>query len=166
MNWRRCAVCSHGAQHAIEKKIREGQSLELLAELYGISREVLQRHRDSHMNTQLPSTSVRSTVAVGSRMDAQVLFEEHEEVARECRELIAYARSRQHIQGWALGIREWRATLDQQARLIGAYNQVDPQISRAHSARVIEVVSRALEKFPEAKDQVLAAIDDVEEGEG
>jgi hypothetical protein len=162
MNWRRCAVCSHGAQHAIERKIREGASMELLSEYYGISSEILRRHRDSHMNTQLPSTSVRPIIT-SSRMDAEALFEAHEDVIRECRELIAYARSKQHIQGWALGIREWRGCLDQQNRMVGVYTQVSPELGKAHSRRVIEVVSRALEKFPEARGEVLQAIDQVEE---
>lgn len=163
---RRCAVCLHAAQGSIEKKIREGNSLELLAEYYGISAEVIRTHRDSHMNTLVPARAVRSTVVTTSRMDSEAMFAEHEAVKAECLQLIDFARSKQNIPGWALGIRELRSVLDQQNRLLGLYNVVDPNISKMHSRRIIDVVSRALEKHPEARSDVLAAIDQVEEGDG
>lgn len=162
-NWRRCAVCAHGAQASIEKKIREGASLELLAERYGISDDVLRKHRDSHMNTQVPSTSVRPTVMVSSRMDGEWMFREHEEVKRECRELIDFSRSKQNIHGWARGVQELLNCLDQQNRLLGLYNAVAPDLGRQHSRRITEVVARALESFPEAKQKVLQAIDEIEQ---
>jgi hypothetical protein len=165
MDWRRCAVCSHAAQHSIEKKIREGASLELLAEYYGVSDEVLRRHRDSHMNSQLPARAVRSAVVTTSRMDAEAMFAEHEDCIRECRELIDFARAKQNVSGWARGIAEWRSCLHQQAMMLGIYNQVDPRLGQARSRRIIEVVSQALEKFPEARGEVLAAIELVEEDE-
>jgi hypothetical protein len=163
MDWRRCAVCSHAAQHSIEKKIREGNSLELLSEYYGVSDEILRRHRDSHMNSQLPTRSVRSAVVTTSRMDAEAMFEQHEECIRECRDLIEYSRAKQQVAGWARGIAEWRGCMHQQNMMLGIYNQTDPRLSQARSRRIIEVVSQALEKFPEARSEVLAAIEMVEE---
>jgi hypothetical protein len=92
-----------------------------------------------------------------SRMDPAVLFEEHDECIRACRALIDYSQGEQDktgywirepdIQGWALGCREWRGVLDQKNR-------------------IVQVVARALEKFPEAKDQVLQVIEKLESEDG
>lgn len=164
-NWRRCAVCAHFAQAAIEKKIREGASLELLAERYGIGNEVLRTHRDSHMQTQVPSTAVRSAVVMSSRMDAEWMFREHEDVKRECHELIDYARSKQNIGGWVRGVQALLNVLDQENRILGLYNAVAPDAGHQFSKRITEVIARALESFPEAKEKVLAAIDEIEQND-
>ena len=163
MSFRRCAVCSHPAHQPINERIRAGQSVELLAGYYGVSPEQLRRHRDLHMNDALlPSTAVRSI----SRMDVEARFGELEDLVHECRDLIEYARAKQHIQGWAMGIREARACMDQQNKMLGFYDQVDPRVAQGRSRRLIEVVAAALEQHPEAKDDVLAAINQVEENEG
>lgn len=165
MDWRRCPVCSHSAHLAIDKKVREGASLELLAEYYGVSDEDLRRHRDSHLNSQLPARAIRSTVVTASRMDAEAMFEQHEDCIRECRELIEYARAKENVNGWARGIAEWRGCMHQQNLMLGLYNQIDPRLGQARSRRIIDVVSQALERYPEARSEVLAAIELLEEVE-
>ena len=92
-------------------------------------------------------------------------FGELEDLVRECRDLIEYSRAKQNIQGWAMGVREARACMDQQNKMLGLYDQVDPRVAQGRSQRLIEVVSAALEKHPEAKEDVLAAIDQVRESE-
>ena len=146
----------------MNNRIREGQSLELLAEYYGVPHEALRRHRDLHMNDALlPTNAVRSI----TRMDVEARFGELEDLVRECRDLIEYSRAKQNIQGWAMGVREARACMDQQNKMLGLYDQVDPRVAQGRSQRLIEVVSAALEKHPEAKEDVLAAIDQVRESE-
>jgi hypothetical protein len=163
MDWRRCAVCSHAARPSIDRKIRQGDELEVLAQYYGVTVVVLRRHRDSHLTTQLPSTAVHNAVVTTSRMDPEAMFEQHEDCIRECRELIDYARAKQNVMGWARGITEWRACLHQQNMMLGIYHHVDPRLAQARSQRIIDVVSEALERYPEARGEVLAAIELVEE---
>jgi|SRR5215469_8899883 len=167
MTWTRCDVCSHPAREAIEKAIRKAKSLQLIAERYSMTDDTLVRHRD-HM-ASLPALGTREPTVIHSRMDPTVLFEEHNELIRECKELIGYSKNLPggaDTRGWALGAREWRGALDQKNRMLGLYDRVDPRLQRAFAARVIEVVSRALEPFPEARLRVLAAIDEVEKGDG
>jgi len=168
MTWKRCDVCSHPAREAIEKAIRKAKSLQFVADRYGMTDDTLMRHRDQHM-VNLPAVGTRAqATVVHSRMDPTALFEEHNECIREARELIDYCKSRAEpdTKGWALGTREWRGCLDQKNKMLGLYDAVDPRLQRAFAARVIEVVSRALEQFPEARLRVLAAIDEVEKGDG
>jgi|SRR5215831_867082 len=159
--WQRCDVCNHPARSAIEKAIPKAKSMKFLAERYTMTQDTLLRHRDQHMGN-LPALS--EPQVIHTKMDPTVLFEEHDECIAEARELITYCKTREpaDTKGWALGTREWRGCLDQKNKMLGLYDQVDPRLQRAFAARVIEVVSRALESFPEAKQKVLAAIDEVE----
>jgi len=159
--WQRCDVCSHPARAAIEKAIKKAKSLQFVADRYHMTDDMLMRHRDRH--TQMVPALADPQV-IHTKMDPTVLFEEHDDVIKEARELIEYCKGLEpaDTKGWALGIREHRGVLDQKNRMLGLYDQVDPRLQRAFAARVIEVVSRALESFPEAKQKVLAAIDEVE----
>lgn len=158
----RCTICSHRGRAGIEKKLRSGKvPLELLAERLGCTDDMLRLHREQHMvQAVIPAT----TVLAPTKMDAAALYSEHDDVINECKELIQFSRKLGDTKGWALGAREWRATLDQKNKILGLYDSVDPRLQRAFSAHMIEVVSRALEKFPDAQQHVLAAIDDVEGG--
>jgi len=105
-------------------------------------------------------------------MDPAVVFMEHDECIMECKRLIEYSQGERDddgtwlrhpdVKGWALGTREWRGCLDQKNRMLGLYDRLDPRLQRSFAGRVIQVVSRALEKYPEAKNKVLAAIDEIE----
>ena len=174
MRGTRCSICSHPARQAIEKQLAERASMELLAERYATTNDMLRLHRD-HMGRELvpaepqvvpnapPSQHGRLPP---SQMDAAAVFHEHDECIREAKDLILFARELGETKGWALGVREWRGCLDQKAKILGLYDQVDPRLQRAFAARLIEVVSHALETFPDAKQKVLAAIDEVEKGDG
>lgn len=156
----RCSICSHPQRRGIEKKLRKGVSLELLAEQLGTTDDMLRMHREQHM-----IQATKTSVIQPTKMDAAHLYQEHDEVIAECRELIAFSRKLGDTKGWALGAREWRATLDQKNKILGLYDQVDPRLQRAFAAHMIEVVSRALENHPEAQREVLLAIEEVEGGE-
>jgi hypothetical protein len=167
MSWQRCDVCSHPARAAIEKAIKKAKSLEFVAERYGFTNDILKRHKDQHLNLPVTTHNGEATV-VHSKMEPTVLFEEHDDCIREAKELIEYCKRQEpaDTKGWALGTREWRGCLDQKNRMLGLYDQVDPRLQRAFATRIIQVVSRALENFPDAKQKVLAAIDEVEKGDG
>lgn len=160
MGVRHCPICTHGARSAIEKKLREGASLALLAQSYGVTDEVLRQHRDSHLNAVIPANHIAITPA---KMDAAAMFLEHEECIRECKDLIDWARANAHVHGWSSGVRLWLQAMHQQNQILGLYDQVDPRIANQRSQQIIDVVARALEKFPDARGEVLAAIDQVED---
>jgi len=170
MTWKRCDVCSHPARDAIENAIRKTKtngSLQFVADRYATTNDQLIRHRDQHMG-QVPAVVANGSGAtvVHSRMDPAALFEEHNDCIRECLALIEYSKDIEDTKGWALGLREWRGCLDQKNRMLGLYDQVDPRLQRAFMGRVVEVISRALEQFPDAKNEVLAAIEAVQKGDG
>jgi len=168
-----CEVCSHAQREAIERGIKKGGNLQFIADRYGMTDDMLRRHRDGHM-AQLPVVvgKEREAEVIRTRMDPVVLFEEHDECIAEAKKLIAWSTGERgedgfwirdpDARGWALGVREWRGCLDQKNRLLGLYDHVDPRLQRTFAARVIQVVSHALEQFPEARDTVLRAIDEIE----
>ena len=165
---KRCPICSHPQRAVIEKAIHK-QSVKFVAEHYQLTDDALAIHRDKHMG-KLPvvAAAMGEAKVIHSKMDPAVLFEEHDECIAEAKELINYSKKLEpaDTKGWALGTREWRGLLDQKARMLGLYDAVDPRLQRAFATRIIQVVSRALEQFPEAKNKVLAAIDEVEKGDG
>jgi hypothetical protein len=174
-----CDVCSHPARVAIEKAVAKAQSLHFVADRYSMSHDMLQRHKDLHMLRNAPAlvedNQKNAATVIHNKMDPVVLFEEHDECILEAKRLITYCLGERDgvgwtrepdTRGWALGIREWRGCLDQKNKMMGLYDQVDPRLQRAFAARIIQVVSMALEGFPDAKQHVLAAIDEVEKGDG
>ena len=168
MTWKRCPICSHPSRVAIEKAAKKAQSLQFVADRYGFTDDDLRRHRDEHplAPENVPAiTKAHEAVVVHSRMDPAALFEEHNDCIKECLDLIQWSKKHEDTKGWALGVREWRGCLDQKNKILGLYDQVDPRLQRAFATRIIEVVSLALEQFPEARQHVLAAIDQVETGE-
>jgi hypothetical protein len=176
----RCSVCSHPARVAIERALKKAESLKFVAERYGFTHDQLGVHKNQHMLRNVPAViednQKNAATVIHNKMDPVVLFEEHDECILEAKRLITYclgerARNGEWIRdpdtrGWALGIREWRGCLDQKNKMMGLYDQVDPRLQRAFAARIIQVVSMALEAFPEAKTRVLQAIDQVESGDG
>lgn len=176
----RCIVCSHPARVAIERALKKAESLQFVGDRYGISNDNLKMHKDQHMLRNAPAViednQKNAASVIFNKMDPVVLFEEHDECILEAKRLITFCLGEQDkhgewirepdTRGWALGIREWRGCLDQKNRMLGLYDQVDPRLQRAFAARIIQVVSMALEAFPEAKGRVLAAIDEVESGDG
>lgn len=175
----RCDVCSHPARVAIERMLLKSQSLHFVADRYGMTNDMLKRHKDLHMLRDAPAVVAdnqrNAATVIHNKMDPVILFEEHDECILEAKALIQYCLGEKDphtgwirepdTRGWALGIREWRGCLDQKNRMLGLYDQVDPRLQRAFAARIIQVVSMALESFPDAKQQVLAAIDEVEKGD-
>jgi hypothetical protein len=180
MSANRCDVCSHPARVAIERSLKKAASLEFVAERYGMTNDMLKRHRDHHMLKNAPAViednQKNAATVIHNKMDPVVLFEEHDECILEAKRLITFCLGEKNragdwvrepdTRGWAMGIREWRGCLDQKNKMMGLYDQVDPRLQRAFAARIIQVVSMALEAFPDAKTQVLKAIDQVESGDG
>ena len=177
MSFQNCPVCSHPARVAIEKAISKAKSLDFVGERYGMSRDILNDHKNRHMIRHVPAIiEDKQPINIQSRMDPVVLFDEHDQCIAEAKRLIAYCLGDKDkhgewtrdpdTKGWALGIREWRGCLDQKNKMMGLYDAVDPRLQRAFANRIIQVVSMALEAFPEAKQRVLLAIDEVEKGDG
>ena len=174
-----CIICSHPARAAIEKAVAKAHTLTFISERYGLDVTLIRRHRDEHTIRAVPAllddNQKNAAAVIHNKMDPVVLFEEHDECIAEAKRLITYCLGERDKRGeymrdpdprgWALGIREWRGCLDQKNRMMGLYDQVDPRLQRAFAARIIQVVSMALENFPEAKNKVLSAIDEVESGD-
>lgn len=167
----RCDICTHPAREAIDGKLRRGVSVAIVADQYAVNPDKLRRHREQHIGSNMRLVSVVTTskqpTVVNVRMDPTALFEEHNACIAEARELIEFCKNGEgkgDTRGWALGVREWRGCLDQQNRMLGLYDNVNPHLHHAFAARLIDVVTRALEAHPEARQQVLQAIEEVEKG--
>ena len=152
----RCPICASPERYAIEQQM-EGTALRILAERFGITDDALVKHRDRHMESATP---------MHSQMDVVAVFEEHDLCVREAQELIEYCKGTKErdpdTRGWALGIREWRGCLDQKAKMLGAYDQIDPRLQNSYITKVVKAIAIALEPMPEARDKVLQAIELIE----
>jgi len=170
----KCEVCGHPQRDAIEKALRLGGRLKFIGSRYTLQDDQLAWHRDYHMS-MVPAV-IPSIEVIQTKMDPSVVFMEHDECIMECKRLIEYSQGERDaegvwtrapdIKGWALGTREWRGCLDQKNRMLGLYDRLDPRLQRTFAGRVIQVVSRALEKYPEAKNRVLEAINEIEKDGG
>jgi hypothetical protein len=149
-----CPICVSPERYAIEHAMAE-TPLKIVAERYGMNDDAINKHRDRHMQVATP---------MHTQMDVVAVFEEHDQCIKEAQELMDFCKNAEHpdTRGWAMGIREWRGCLDQKARMLGAYDQIDPRLQNSYITKVVKAIAVALEPMPEARDKVLQAIEQIE----
>ena len=151
-----CPICVSPERYAIERAMEE-TPVKIVAQRYGITDDALGKHRDRHMQAATP---------LHSQMDVVAVFEEHDQCIREAQELLEFCKGTEQrpadTRGWAMAIREWRGCLDQKAKMLGAYDVIDPRLQNSYITKVVKAIAIALEPMPEARDKVLAAIEQIE----
>lgn len=155
-----CHACIHPKRAELDKSLAtESLSTRLAATRYRLTQSCVARHMKEH----LPARVLAAVERAGIRADAP-LVERAKWLENKSREWLARAEEGDVVADILLCVREARACLDLQAKLLGAYApvKVDATVSVLAAPEWTELradILAALERHPEAKADVLAAIE-------
>jgi hypothetical protein len=152
-----CAVCAHAEVKALDRQIVSGAAALLLSRKYGLSEQAITEHRNKHLGIQRKPRFDRYGDTPDSLID-------------ELTTLKATVEARLSICGddhksAAALIRESRCIDEAVAKIRGFLDKGSHQgcIPLAKHESMIQLVTEALGKFPEARKAVIAAVERAEE---
>ena len=158
---RSCTVCERPDRGAIDKALVGGASNRSVASLYDVSEAAVRRHKGNHLPAKLVMAEKAGEVAEADDLLAQV----RDLQASTLGILQAAEGSKQYRT--ALGaIREARGNLELLAKLLGELDE-RPVVHLYVSAEWMElraVLVGALEPYPEARGDVLRALEGANKG--
>jgi tetratricopeptide (TPR) repeat protein len=154
---RSCTVCSHEARDEIDRALVAGQSSYLLADRYSsLSRPSLERHKGNHLPARMVMAQAAEEVAQADSLLSQV---------RDLQERALCILDKAEGAGElriALGaIREARGNLELLAKLLGELDE-RPQVNILLSPEWLSLRTKllyALNRYPEARDSILRALE-------
>ena len=180
---RPCSICQHTNREEIDHLIIDGVPYREIAARYGTSQTTVGRHKEAHLGARVAEVRAKEyshivslaerqqqkEMAVADRLDAHAdtILAKIIELYDKAKELLSAAESAGDLKTAISGVKEARGCLETLAKLEGQLNEgttinilVQPQF-----VQVRDCVFGALDKFPEAKAAVVAALDGVIEGE-
>ena len=155
---RTCTVCSHKDIDEINRLLLCSDSLRAIARQFGLSKDALARHKESHI-PELLSKSSDLKAEVESAQGNQTLAEVRE-LKVTALDILEKAQSAGDLKTALLGIREARSCLELCMKAEGQIKD-GPQITIVSNPEWIELrtlVINALEPYPEAREAVVYAI--------
>ena len=155
---RTCTVCSHKDVDEINRLLLCSDSLRAIARQFGLSKDALSRHKESHI-PELLSKSADLKAEVESTQGNQTLAEVRE-LKVTALEILAVAQGAGDLKTALMGIREARSCLELCMKAEGQIKD-GPQITIVSNPEWIELrtlVINALEPYPEAREAVVYAI--------
>ena len=155
---RPCTVCSHKDVDEINSLLLCSDSLRDIARQFGLSKDALSRHKESHI-PELLSKSTDLKAEVESTQGNQTLAEVRE-LKVTALEILAVAQGAGDLKTALMGIREARSCLELCMKAEGQIKD-GPQITIVSNPEWIELrtlVINALEPYPEAREAVVYAI--------
>lgn len=159
---RPCTVCTHPDLEAINTALLEGSdSLRVIAERFGLSQTSCQRHKKTHIPTQM--AKVIAAQESKEVAHAGSLFDQVEELRRKSLELLDKAERAGDFRTALSGVREARACIE---LLLEVQGELERGTSvHVHSGQVLQlqqVVVEALKPFPEARIAAAKALAELE----
>lgn len=152
---RQCTVCNHPELEEINKLLLCSGSYRDLARQFGLSKDALARHKESHMpELLLKSQDVKETLQADNLLD-QIVYYESE--ARRFKEL---AESQGDLELALKAVDRALKCLDLFAKARGIISD-QPQITIINDPEWVEMrtlIINALDDHPEAKEAVIHAI--------
>lgn len=155
---RTCTVCSHKDLDEINRLLLCSDSLRDIARQFGLSKDALARHKESHI-PELLSKSSDLKAEVESAQGNQTLAEVRE-LKVTALDILEKAQSAGDLKTALLGIREARSCLELCMKAEGQIKD-GPQITIINNPEWIELrtlIITALEPFPGATEAVVNAI--------
>jgi hypothetical protein len=144
----KCTVCTHPDMVVINTALmRPGAVLAQLAAKHGVSDAALARHRDRHLAPSGP------THIDPSELLADLI------ATKAHAEMLAYDPRLDPSEQLA-ALREVRQTSEAIAKLSGAYSAADPKTMMPLWSRIRTALLGALERFPDARDAVIIALEE------
>ncbi len=158
---RACTVCSHERREEIDRALVGGSPNLSLSSLFGVSEAALRRHKANHLPAHLAQAEKAREVA-----RADDLLEEVRDLQSRARAILDKAEGAGELRTALGAIREARGNLELLAKLLGELDE-KPQINILLSPEWLElraVIVSALAYYPQAREAVLGAIEDVRDG--
>lgn len=155
---RPCTVCGHKDVDEINSLLLCSDSLRDIARQFGLSKDALSRHKESHI-PELLSKSTDLKAEVESTQGNQTLAEVRE-LKVKALEILAVAQGAGDLKTALMGIREARSCLELCMKAEGQIKD-GPQITIVSNPEWVELrtlVINALEPYPEAREAVVYAI--------
>lgn len=155
---RTCTVCGHKDIDEINRLLLCSDSYRDIARRFGLSKDALARHKESHIQ-ELLSKSSDLKVEVESTQGNQTLAEVRE-LKVKALAILADAQDAGDLKTALLGIREARSCLELCMKAEGQIKD-GPQITIINNPEWVELrtlVINALEPYPEAREAVVNAI--------
>lgn len=152
---RQCSVCTSTDRPAIDGELVRATPLRTIASRYGVTRQALHRHRQTH----LPASLVRDRQAT-ELANAEQLLEQITDLQRHALSALARAEAMGDQRGALAAIREARACLEILAKISGQLLEA-PGVSLTLSpewSAVRMVILEALQDHPKARLAVADAL--------
>ncbi|NBJ15548.1 MAG: hypothetical protein FNP40_08210 [Dehalobacter sp. 4CP] len=155
---RQCTVCAHKDLEEINKLLLCSDSYRNLARQFGLSKDALARHKESHIPTELLKSNDIQEIA-----KADVLMAQLEEIREKTLSLLDKAEKAADTRVYGAPVaylREVREQIKLLAELEGRL-AAQPQITIINNPQWIELrtlIIAALESYPEAREAVINAI--------
>lgn len=156
---RLCSVCGHADRKQIDTAIVDGVGVRALATRYGLSKDAVARHADTH----LPGTLTRAADAAEAA-HADTLLTEIRAREQRADELGRKAERDGDLRTALQALREWRGLAEFRAKVAGELDEravVNVMLS-PEWVRIREVLIGALADHPEARLAVAAALGSLE----
>ena len=155
---RTCTVCSHKDLDEINRLLLCSDSYRDIARQFGLSKDALARHKESHI-PELLSKSSDLKAEVESIQGNQTLAEVRE-LKVKALDILAEAQEAGDLKTALMGIREARSCLELCMKAEGQIKD-GAQIKIINNPEWVElrtVIIQALDDFPQAKEAVVNAI--------
>jgi hypothetical protein len=153
---RKCTICNHESQEAINAALLGPESLRGIASRWSVSKTALLRHKADH----LPASVVKA-VEVEQEISGGKLLERLTALNRETALILREARTTKDNQLALKAIARAEKQLEMEGRLLGELN-ADTTVDMTQSPEWQDLpILRALEPHPAARLAVLGAIRNV-----
>lgn len=156
-----CTICSHERRAEIDRALVGGSSNLSLSSLFGVSEAALRRHKAKHLPEQLVQAEKAREV-----VRADDLLEGVRGLQSRTRTILDKAEDSGELRTALGAIREARSNLELLAKLLGELDE-KPEVNITLAPqwlRLRTVIVSALEPYPQAREAVLGAIEDVRDG--
>jgi hypothetical protein len=156
-----CTVCAHDERHSINVALVQREPYRAIARRYGLGRDALARHAREH----LPKLLVKSSRAVEAARADDLLGSIGSMVGR-LEAFLDRAEADEDGPEFRANAAVWRKQIELLAKIAGELQQ-EGQTNIYLNPQWVRLVARlvsALEPYPDARDAVLTAIEEVPNG--
>ena len=155
---RQCTVCCHKDVEEINSLLICSDSLRAIARQFGLSKDALARHKESHI-PELLAKSTELKAEVESIQGNQTLAEVRE-LKVKALDILADAQGAGDLKTALMGIREARGCLELCLKAEGQIKE-GPQVTIINNPEWVDlrtVIIQALDIYPEAREAVVNEI--------
>jgi hypothetical protein len=145
---RRCTVCTHPDQEAIDEALMGGTALSALSAKYRVSEDALGRHKGKHVPAKLVAAQAAEEVA-----QADDLLDQVRDLQRRVLAILDKAEEAGELRTALGAIREARGNLELLAKLLGELDErpVTHVLVSAEWVMVRTAMMETLGRYPEAR---------------